>query len=198
VLTLLRCVGWLSRDDLHCREGRCGPGDATLEAQCPGRHTFRYSLIPHTGDYRQAHALAYGFQTDLRAVYTDAHPDSPALSEAEGPVLGGAEGPVLSEVEGPALSRAEGLPPTLSFVTVEPSTLEVSAVKAPEEGVGLIVRCWNVGREPVEGTLRLWQPFRRALRVNLAEEGVAELGHGADEVTLPVRGRQIVTVRFEF
>ena len=105
-------------------------------------------------------------------------------------VLGGAEGTALSEVV--------GLPAALSFVTVEPATLEVSAVKAPEEGAGLIVRCWNVGREPVEGTLRLWQPFRRALRVNLAEEGVAELGRGADEVTLPVRGRQIVTARFEF
>jgi alpha-mannosidase len=173
-LTLLRCVGWLSRDDLHCREGRCGPGDATPEAQCPGRHTFRYCLIPHTGDHRQAHALAYGFQTDLRAVYTDVHPDLPALSEAE------------------------GLPTTLSFVTVEPSTLEVSAIKEPEEGAGLIVRCWNVGREPVEGTLRLWQPFRRALQVNLVEEGVAELCRGANGVTLPVRGRQIVTARIEF
>jgi mannosylglycerate hydrolase len=182
VLTLLRCVGWLSRDDLHCREGRCGPGDATPEAQCPGQHTFRYSLIPHTGDYRQAHALAYGFQTDLRAVYTDARPDSPVLSRAAGPVL----------------SEAEGLPTALSFVTVEPSTLEVSAVKEPEKGAGLIVRCWNVGGEPVEGTLRLWQPFRRALRVNLAEEEVAELGRGANEVTLPVRGRQVVTSRFEF
>jgi alpha-mannosidase len=184
-LTLLRCVGWLSRDDLHCREGRCGPGDATPEAQCPGRHTFRYSLIPHTGDYRQTHALAYGFQTDLRAVYTDAYPDSSVLSSVEG-------------AEGPALSEAEGLPTTLSFVIVEPSTLEVSAIKEPEEGAGLIVRCWNVGDEPVEGTLRLWQPFRRALRVNLAEEGVAELSHGANGVTLPVRGWQIVTSRFEF
>jgi mannosylglycerate hydrolase len=192
VLTLLRCVGQLSYDDLHCRQGPCGPGDATPEAQCPGRHTFRYSLIPHTGDYRQAHALAYGFQTDLRAVYTDAKPDSPVPSSVER-----AEGTVLSETERLALSGAAGLPTALSFLTVEPSTLEVSAVKAPEEGAGLIVRCWNVGREPVEGTLRLWRPFRRALQVNLAEERVAELGRDANGVTLSVRGRQVVTVRFE-
>ena len=81
---------------------------------------------------------------------------------------------------------------------MEPATLEISAIKAPEEGEGLIVRCWNVGIEPVEGTIRLWRPFRRALRVDLAEEGNTELAHDADTVTLPVRGREAVTVRFEF
>jgi alpha-mannosidase len=189
-LTLLRCIGWLSRDDMHCRRGHAGPAEAVPEAQCPGRHTFRYSLIPHTGDCRQAHALAYGFQTDLRAILTCAHPGPLVLSEIEGPALSKAEGPVLSKVE--------GLPATLSFVTVEPATLEISAVKAPEEGEGLIVRCWNVGSEPVEGTIRLWRPFRRALRVNLAEEGDTEPACDIDAVTLPVRGREIVTLRFEF
>ena len=174
VLTLLRCVGWLSRDDMHCRHGHAGPAEAVPEAQCPGRHTFRYSLIPHTGDYCQAHSLAYAFQSDLRAISTGAH-----------------AGPLV-------LSEAEGLPTTLSFVTVEPSTLEVSAVKKPEEGGGLIVRCWNVGSEPVEGTIRLWRSFRRALRVNLAEEGDMELARDADAVTLPVCGREVVTLRFEF
>ncbi len=173
-LTLLRCVGYLSRDDMHCRQGHAGPGEAVPEAQCPGRHTFRYSLIPHAGDYRQAHALAYGFQTDLRALSTNARP-----------------GPLV-------LSEDKGLPTTLSFITVEPSTLEISAVKEPEKGGGLVVRCWNVGSELVEGTLRLWRPFRQALQVNLAEEETTELAHDADAVTLPVGGREIVTVRFEF
>ena len=167
-------MGWLSRDDMHCRPSHAGPGEATPEAQCPGQHTFRYSLIPHPGDYRQAHALAYGFQTDLRALATDAH----AAPSARG--------------------EAKGLPARLSFVTVAPSALEVSAIKEPEDGRGLIVRCWNVGTDLVEGTIQLWRPFRRALRVNLAEEGDVELACDADAVALPVRGREVVTVRFEF
>jgi alpha-mannosidase len=165
-LTLLRCISWLSRDDMHCRQSHAGPAETTPEAQCPGRHTFHYSLIPHAGDYRRAHALAYAFQTDLRALSTGAHP-------------------------GP-------LPATLSFVSAEPATLEVSAVKEPEEGEGLIVRCWNVDDAPADGVIRLWRPFRRATRVNLAEQEIAELARDADVVTLPVRGREIVTVRFEF
>jgi len=35
-LTLLRSVGWLSRDDLDCRPGHAGPGYATPGAQCLG------------------------------------------------------------------------------------------------------------------------------------------------------------------
>jgi alpha-mannosidase len=81
-LTLLRCVGWLSRDDFPCRRGHAGPGLAVPGAQCPGRHTFRYALIPHAGDWRAAFAEADAFQTDLRALATPPHPGSlpPALS----------------------------------------------------------------------------------------------------------------------
>ncbi len=43
-LTLLRCVGWLSRDDLATRPGGAGPTIATPGAQCLGRHTFRYEV----------------------------------------------------------------------------------------------------------------------------------------------------------
>jgi mannosylglycerate hydrolase len=43
-LTLLRCVGWLSRDDLATREGHAGPAVATPGAQCPGVHRFEYAL----------------------------------------------------------------------------------------------------------------------------------------------------------
>jgi mannosylglycerate hydrolase len=173
-LTLLRCVGWLSRDDMHCRLGNAGPEEAVSEAQCPGRHTFRYSLIPHAGDCGQTHALAYGFQTDLRAIVTDGRRNPATPGETR------------------------GLAARLSFITVSPSTLQVSAVKQPEDGEGLVVRCWNAGEKPVEGVIRLWKPFRRALRVNLAEEGTAELTHDGHAATLLVRGSEVATVRFEF
>jgi len=43
-LTLLRCVGWLSRDDLSTRPGGAGPHLPTPEAQCPGPHRFEYAV----------------------------------------------------------------------------------------------------------------------------------------------------------
>ena len=164
-LTLLRCVGWLSRDDFPCRAGHAGPALSVPEAQCPGRHTFRYALIPHAGDWRAAFAEADAFQTDLRALSVPAH-------------------------SGP-------LPPVLSFVRIDPPALRLSALKPPEEGEGIILRLWNIEDRPVEGTIRFWRPFARALRVNLAEEGEEVLATDTDTLRLTVGGRQVVTVRVE-
>jgi len=50
-LTLLRAVGWLSRDDLSYRTGHAGPPLETPAAQLPGTHEFRYSLLFHEGDW---------------------------------------------------------------------------------------------------------------------------------------------------
>jgi alpha-mannosidase len=43
-LTLLRCVGWLSRGDLATRPGDAGPTLATPDAQGHGTHAFDYAL----------------------------------------------------------------------------------------------------------------------------------------------------------
>jgi hypothetical protein len=45
-VTLLRAVGWLSRDDLRTRGGGAGPRFETPDAQCPGTQVFRMALAP--------------------------------------------------------------------------------------------------------------------------------------------------------
>jgi alpha-mannosidase len=50
-LTLLRCVGWLSRDDFATRRfTNAGPTVATPDAQCVGVHRFHYAVVPYAGD----------------------------------------------------------------------------------------------------------------------------------------------------
>ncbi len=81
-LTLLRCVGWLSRDDLPVRKGHAGPGLATPGAQCIGRHRFEYALIPHSGDWLSTLPMVESFAAPMRAVTTTVHNGalSPRLS----------------------------------------------------------------------------------------------------------------------
>jgi mannosylglycerate hydrolase len=50
-VTLLRCVGWLSRDDLISRPQGAGPSMATPEGQCLGTHRFELALYPFSGPW---------------------------------------------------------------------------------------------------------------------------------------------------
>lgn len=171
LLTLLRCVGWLSRDDMTVRPGHAGPGVPLPGAQCPGVHTFRYALVPHGGD-REGHGWlstfpqAYAFNAPMRAVVADPH-------------------------DGP-------LPAALSFVEVSPTSVALSAIKLAEEGDGLIVRVWNVAPVPVEARVRLSLPFSRAFLTDLNECPGQGLNPDADNVVrLSLHPRQVKTMRFE-
>ena len=61
LLTLLRCVGALSRDDLSTRRGHAGPGLPTPDAQCPGSHRASFALLPHSRAWADVvpHARAF-------------------------------------------------------------------------------------------------------------------------------------------
>ncbi len=68
-LTLMRCVGWLSRGDLPERPGNAGPSELTPGAQMPGKWSFDYAVIPGRAEERlDLFAQAYAFETPMRAV----------------------------------------------------------------------------------------------------------------------------------
>ncbi|MEE8556665.1 MAG: hypothetical protein V3T14_02140 [Myxococcota bacterium] len=67
-ITLLRCFGWLSRDDLSTREEGAGPTIPVPGGQCAGHHSFRLSLIPFRGDLTEAVQSADAFQTPPRGI----------------------------------------------------------------------------------------------------------------------------------
>jgi mannosylglycerate hydrolase len=75
-LTLLRCVGWLSRDDFPERAGPAGPALPTPGAQLTGQHSFDYSVMLSKPEDLQAYQQAYAFDTGLRAMQTGLHPGS--------------------------------------------------------------------------------------------------------------------------
>jgi len=72
-VTLLRCVGWLSRDDFSTRKGHAGPYLETPAAQMPGTWIFDYSIIPHAGNWQKSYEQAYAFEIPMRGVSTSIH-----------------------------------------------------------------------------------------------------------------------------
>ncbi len=135
-LTLLRCVGWLSRGDLSSRAGPAGPALPTPGAQCLGLHTFRYALVPHAGNYLTAQREAHAFNAPLRAACL-----------------------VQSPPAGPANDAEIDLPPTASFVQVSPAAVVLTALKPPQQGEGMILRVYNSAQTPVLARVKLWRAF---------------------------------------
>ena len=88
VLTLLRSVGWLSRDDFSNRKNHAGPFLETPSAQMLGEWEFDYSIIAGR-DNLSSYQQAWNFESPLRAVGTGIHagilPSSGSFVSADNP-----------------------------------------------------------------------------------------------------------------
>lgn len=74
LLTLLRCVGWLSRSDLATRRGGAGPELETPAAQELGVHHFEFAVALYRGSYLDTaivqRAAAYSYPPRVFAANT--------------------------------------------------------------------------------------------------------------------------------
>ncbi len=154
-LTLLRCVGWLSRSDLANRHGPAGPVIATPEAQMLGTWSFDYALYPYSGSWEANAALvqqeAIAFNIGVWTTPTGLHTGR--------------------------------LDPNWSFMHLEPSDLVLSAVKRAEDGRGLIVRWYNPLDVEVTADLTTELDFVQADGVALSEETRPSIPGEADGPT---------------
>jgi mannosylglycerate hydrolase len=106
-LTLLRCVGWLSRDDLSTRRGGAGPQLPVPGAQCHGDHVFEYAV--ELGEPADAELLRRS--QDYRFDFVEGAP---------GVELGSPLEPIAGD-------------------------LVFSALKAAEDGDGVVLRLFDAG-----------------------------------------------------
>jgi alpha-mannosidase len=168
-LTLLRCVGWLSRDDLATRRGHAGPGVPTPGAQMIGSHRFEYALIPHAGDWLSS------------AAYNEADAFNAPLRAAAGTTAGEGD-----------------LPSSGSFLRVAPATFVVSAVKTAEDDENsMIVRGYNITDAPVDVTLDPGRPVAAAALARLDETPLTPLSpDAAGALRFTAQAHQVVTIRW--
>ncbi len=187
-LTLLRCVGWLSRDDLWVRRIAAGPLVPTPGAQCIGDYTFEYALLPHQGDWHGAYAHAYNYNAPLYARRADTHPglelremnitrDDPAL---------------VTPIPFP---REGKVPAVHSFIGISNPLLMLSAVY--RSGDALIVRVYNLTPESVKSQISFGFPADSAAIVDMAEQELAPLKITDHAVTVEVQGAGVLTLSIQ-
>lgn len=158
-LTLLRCVGFLSRDDLRTRGGAAGPQVPTPEAQCEGPHLFHYALR-FSGRQNEGR--------DGHRAWWDALPE---LDHARYRVRQRPTGGVRQPL-------AKGNPLPEKWLRNPPAGAITSAFKPACDGQGVVLRAFNPTTEPCLFPLEVpggWSGFRCDLAE--IEYGQAELDH---------------------
>ncbi|MDW8026201.1 MAG: glycoside hydrolase family 38 C-terminal domain-containing protein [Armatimonadota bacterium] len=171
-LTLLRCVGWLSRGDLLTRPGHAGPAIQTPEAQCIGTHTFKYAVMIHNGSWLEALVQRCSHEFNVSPLVGEFRPNRGAV-----------------------------LPPSLGFLSVEPPAAVVTALKKCELRDSLILRFYNSSDKAQDVIVRPFRKPTAAWLTNLNEERLngGELDVNEDgSITVPCAPFEIKTVELSF
>ena len=167
-LTLLRAVGWLSRDDFPTRRNsNAGPTIATPDAQCPGEHRFQYAVVPFAGSWTAAAIPAHSRRWRVRP---------PAI-------------------QGVAAGHRRG---GVELVWLESERLRVTAIKRHEIRDTLIVRLHNMTAEQAVETLVVGASIRGAWYTDLLEQREDPIVFSDRTVPLDVAPYRIVTLEIEF
>ena len=167
-LTLLRCVGFLSREDLAMRpSGHAGPGLATPGAQCPGRHDFRLAFEPR------------------------------GASPSNGDLFARAASFVAPPHVVPAGGEAADHPLTDTFVRITPAgAVTLSAChRAAEAEDAVIVRLFHADEGDARVRIGMAQRVAEANVVDLLERPMAALAVDAGGAVVDLGPHAIRTVR---
>jgi mannosylglycerate hydrolase len=193
-LTLLRCVGWLSRSDLTTRPGPAGYDLPTPEAQCQGEYEFRYAVAPHAGTWETIIHDAHAMNAPCSVIGTRT---TEGLLPSDVPHLhvhARGKEPIVWEAL-PRSAELDVLPLSASFVSLEPASLVLSSVRTTRDGQGMIVRCYNPTSRTVIGHLKLfWKP-ERAARVDFLEREQEELQIEDEGIRFTAGTKAIVSMR---
>ncbi len=163
-VTLLRCVetaicsssaGWEIHPDMKL-------------SQCPGEHTFCYSIFPHAGSWDQAD------------MYREVDRLCTPIEVAQ------------------AGQHAGDLPPSKGFMELTPTNLTLTACKRADDGRGIVVRFFNPTEKQIRGVLKFANKIESAELVSLEELPVRTLKPASGALKIQCKSREIVTVRVQF
>ncbi len=169
-LTLLRCVGLLAGENLLTRPGgKSGWHNETPDAQCPGTHTFRYAILPHSArdveSFANVNELSEYFHLPLLPICRK--------NPTELPMQGG-------------------------MVSISSNELVLSALKTAERGEGIILRVHNPVARQAEGVVHFTRIVRNAWSAKLNEEVIDRLDvHEGRDIPVRLGAYGILTLKIE-
>jgi alpha-mannosidase len=135
-----------------------------------GEHSFKYSLLPHSGGWdEQTVAEAYALNDPAFVAHFRSKPVSSKTSISD-------------------------LPP---FIIADQSNIVIETIKRAEDGNGIIVRLYESQRR--RGTFTLTTAFliTQAWRANILEENQEEILVNGNQLKYQIKPYQILTIRLQ-
>ncbi len=169
-LTLARCTGMLSRDDLTLRTGHAGPPLETPGAQCPGPQVCEFAFTTYNGTWQQA---------DL-PVKAHAYRHPPRTFK----IAGGGDSPL-------SISPVTSDNPAVEIGALQP---------APDGSKALCVRIYNTTDEHQTSRISIADCFGEFSEADLMGNPVPDnhlKRSGPREAALELPPAKIVTLRLE-
>ncbi len=156
-LTLLRCFGTAGNPTEKYVEQKL--------AQCQGKHTFRYGVCPHAGNWESGLVLrkAQCFNIPLRLVQSTGHDGA--------------------------------LPMTHSFFAVDNENFVVTALKKAEEDNAIVFRGFNPTHKKIKVSLSVGLSVKSASLISMEEVGVRSLQIRGGVIRFDVKAGEIVSVK---
>ncbi|MFT4112079.1 glycoside hydrolase family 38 C-terminal domain-containing protein [Silvibacterium sp.] len=134
-----------------------------------GQQKFAYALYPHSGDWKQAMTVREGLEFNY--------------------------GLSATQVE----AHSGELPAEHSFVSVEPGTVVLSAMKKAEDGNGIVFHFYEWAGKASEIKLTVPEGAQQAVETNLLEQPQgSDLARDGRVITVPVKPYEIVAVKVAY
>jgi alpha-mannosidase len=165
LITLVRAVGELSKNDLPERPGHAGWPVPTPHAQCIGPFEASFAIMPHG-------------------------PRDSAMIDA----IERTADDVLLPLSGTTLRSALVIPPSVAGAQLDGPGLAFSTLKESEDGKWIVARCVNVTDEASSGTWTFGFPVTEAQLARLDETPIAAATIRDGVVEFQCGARGIVTV----
>jgi mannosylglycerate hydrolase len=206
-ITLLRCVGWLSRQRMDARRNNAGPPLHTPDAQCLGKHKFELSLFIENNkqDWIKAeiHVKAKEFNCPLLPIVPSALKSRLAVIDKLMRTPLGTMDPFSERAEN---SITPYLPHTLSFLEIDNKNVMLSILKKAEREDFLIIRLYNITSKNQQAQLKFSEliTIKNAEIVNLMEEkpknpiNATIKSINQDSIILSINANVIVSIKIAF
>lgn len=149
-----------------------------------GLHRFTYSLLPHTGDWREAQSVRRAYELNVPVVCV------------AGQRAGRDQSRPYSQEETTSTPVASATSVTnFSFIETDCTHVVVETIKPAEDGDGLIVRLYEAHNQRGRGILTFASAIVSAQECNLLEEPIQDVLCQGNTLSFQVRPFEIKTFR---